>query len=86
MRSQTKLRVDTLLGLIDHFGRDDGVPRLGLEPLLGTPVILPSSFGGSPRELQQAFLDATALVAHFGRPDFFVTMTASPSWPEVLHL
>ena len=33
--------------------------------------------------MHQLYLDAMALVAAYGRPDFFITMTANPSWPEV---
>ena len=35
------------------------------------------------RHLHQCFLDATAMVANYGRPDALITMTASPRWPEV---
>ena len=81
LANQNKLRVETLLGLMDHFSGADGS---GPVSVLGTPVLLPSSFGGSPRHVHQNFLDAMALVMRFGRPDFFVTMTACPSWPEVV--
>ena len=33
--------------------------------------------------MQQNYLDAMALVRKYGRPDFFVTMTANPKWPEL---
>ena len=33
--------------------------------------------------MQQNYQDAMALVRQFGFPDFFVTMTANPAWPEV---
>ena len=29
-------------------------------------------------------MDAMALVARYGRPDYFVTMTCNPYWPEIL--
>ena len=38
-------------------------------PKCGTPVILPSSFTGGPRELQQCYLDAMAIVKKFGKPE-----------------
>lgn len=25
-----------------------------------------------------------SLVSRFGRPDYFITMTASPAWPEIV--
>jgi len=79
--NQHKLRVETLLGLMDHFSGADGA---GPGAVLGVPVLLPSTFGGSPRHVHQCFLDAMALVMKFGRPDFFITMTAAPTWPEVV--
>ena len=33
--------------------------------------------------MQQNYQDAMALVREFGFPDFFITMTANPAWPEV---
>ena len=50
---------------------------------VGTPVILPSSFTGGPRYQTQLYQDAMALVRKFGKPDFFVTMTANPKWVEI---
>ena len=33
--------------------------------------------------MQQNYLDAMALVRKYGKPDFFVTMTANPNWSEM---
>ena len=33
--------------------------------------------------MQQNYQDAMALVRTFGFPDYFITMTANPAWPEV---
>ncbi len=33
--------------------------------------------------MHQCYLDAMALVARFGKPDFFLTMTANPTWQEI---
>ena len=33
--------------------------------------------------MQQCYYDAMAIVAKFGRPAFFLTMTANPKWKEV---
>lgn len=48
------------------------------------PVILPASYSGSPRELRQCYLNAMAMVQRHGKPDLFMTMTANPSWPEIV--
>jgi len=51
---------------------------------IGQPVIrLPSSFVGSTRWYQQLYMDAMALPKKFGKPDFFLTMTCNPHWPEI---
>lgn len=46
---------------------------------LGKPVILPSSFIGSPRHYNQLFNNAMAIVREFGKPDIFLTMTCNPN-------
>ncbi|XP_022032029.1 uncharacterized protein LOC110933099 [Helianthus annuus] len=50
---------------------------------VGTPLILPSSFTGGARYMMQNYLDAMALCKWFGYPDFFMTITCNPKWPEV---
>ena len=47
------------------------------------PVILPSTFNGSPRAMNENYQDAMALVRKFGKPDLFITMTCNPSWREI---
>ncbi|XP_073411764.1 uncharacterized protein [Dendrobates tinctorius] len=50
---------------------------------IGKTVILPSSFEGSPNNMQQRYQDAMAIVTKYGRPDIFVTMTCNPKWMEI---
>jgi len=47
-------------------------------------VVLSKSFPGSDRDVSCRFMDAMALVARYGRPDYFVTMTCNPHWPEII--
>ncbi|KAK1424399.1 hypothetical protein QVD17_19728 [Tagetes erecta] len=49
----------------------------------GKRVILPSSFTGGARYMLQNYLDAMSLCKWFGYPDFFITITCNPKWPEV---
>ena len=49
----------------------------------GVPIILPSSYAGSPRNMYQLYLDAMAIVRKHGRPTYFVTFTANPQWAEI---
>lgn len=46
--------------------------------------ILPSSFIGSPRALQQNYIDAMSLVQKYGKPDLFITMTCNSKWEEIV--
>ena len=50
---------------------------------IGKKIILPSSFTGSTRYMQQLYQDSMAIVREFGKPDLFVTVTCNPKWPEI---
>ena len=50
---------------------------------IGRRIILPSSFGGSPRHMHGLYQDAMAIVGKKGKADLFITMTANPKWKEV---
>ena len=53
---------------------------------VGRRVVLPASYAGSPRALQQNYYDAMSMVREFGKPDLFITITANPAWLEVIML
>ena len=46
-------------------------------------VVLPTSFIGGPRDMKARFQDAMALVQVIGKPNFFITVTCNPDWPEI---
>ncbi|XP_073021925.1 uncharacterized protein [Primulina eburnea] len=50
---------------------------------VGTRIVLPSSFGGSPRDMYQRYQDAMTLVQIYGKPDIMLTMTCNPNWDEI---
>lgn len=50
---------------------------------IGKGRILPTTFIGGPRDMCRWYMDAIALVQHFGKPDKFLTMTCNPSCPEM---
>ena len=52
---------------------------------VGHRILLPSSFYGGPRYMQQEYQDAMAIVRARGTPDLFVTMTCNADWPEILN-
>ena len=83
---QADLRVDLYSGLQDSIhqnGIDINSPDHDPNRRTGRRFILPSSFPGSPRAMQQNFQDAMAIVREFGKPDLFITFTCNPSWPEI---
>jgi hypothetical protein len=70
---QKNIRADVYQGLADMLLFDDA----NLQDL-GHRVVLPASFTGSDRAMQQLFQDSMAIVRHFGKPTFFITFTANP--------
>jgi len=45
---------------------------------VGRRSVLPSSYHGGDRFMQQLYQDSMALVRHFGKPSLFITFTANP--------
>ena len=78
--NQRELRVEQYQGLIDYLN-NVAVER-GLAA--GRPVILPSSFQGGPRAMNQNYQDSMCLISKFGKPDLFCTFTCNPKWREIL--
>ncbi len=76
---QNQLRASLYSGLEDALrgGQDVDLDQLG------RLIVLPSSFTGSPRHMQQLFQDSMAIARYFKRVDLFLTMTANANWPEV---
>nr|GMD66909.1 uncharacterized protein LOC109176597 [Ipomoea batatas] len=80
-KKQQLCRSENFQGLVDSvgtgavFGND-----------VGRRVILPSSFIGGPRDMRGRYMDAMSLVQNFGKPDFFLTITCNPNWPEIKRL
>ncbi|KAL6513967.1 hypothetical protein OROHE_019423 [Orobanche hederae] len=50
---------------------------------IGQKFVLPSSYIGSPWDMQRRYLNALALVSEYGKPYFFITVTCNPNWPEI---
>ncbi|XP_076065050.1 uncharacterized protein LOC143039083 [Oratosquilla oratoria] len=49
---------------------------------VGQRVVLSPSFVGGPRYMKQRQQDALAYVTAYGAPDYFITFTMNPRWPE----
>ncbi|KAG5552631.1 hypothetical protein RHGRI_010651 [Rhododendron griersonianum] len=76
--NQGKLRVELYEDL-----KDIGPNELGPNQI-GKRVVLPSSFTGGPRHMFKIFQDSMAITRYNHHPDIFLTMTANPSWPEII--
>lgn len=76
--NQDLFRVDVPQGIID-------IPKLGEREAskIGKKNFLPLSFTDDPGDMHRHYMDAIALVQHFGRPDIFLTMTCNSSGPEI---
>lgn len=75
--NQTTLRREQFAGLQDVMADHDFM-RAPRASAIGQPVMLSSSFTGSPRHMHEAYQDAMALVRVLGKPDIFLTMTCNP--------
>ena len=77
IREATERRRNELAPREDGMFRDDNqAPAIGRK-------ILSSSFAGSPRWYNAKFQDGMAICREYHKPDFFITMTCNPHWPEI---
>ena len=74
--NQDSIRADLYQNVKDANESDTGLS-------MGKRIILPSTYKDSPRNLQQLFQDAMAVIRAFGKPDLFITVTCNPKWPEI---
>eukprot|EP00794_Sanderia_malayensis_P002159 gene2159-biopygen1933 len=89
---QKEHRAESYEGLMDHLYRRAEHQNLAQAHNPGTAqhidvgrvVILPSTFTGSQRSMQQNYQDAMTIVRKHGKPDIFLTFTANPNWQGVL--
>ncbi|GFT29872.1 ATP-dependent DNA helicase [Trichonephila clavipes] len=75
--NQKKLRVEEYIHLRDAVVSERNVYDVG------QLIILPSSFTGSPRYMQEHTQDAMTYVRNYGRPDLFIMFTCNTAWPEI---
>ncbi len=78
--NQPKLRACLYSGLQDALSAADDNMNLNE---LGQWVVLPSSYTGGPRHMQQRYQDSMAIARHFSHCDLFLTMTCNPQWIEI---
>ena len=78
--NQTTLRTALYSGLEDAVGH--GEMDVNLDDV-GHRVVLPSSYVGGPRYMNQRFQDAIALARFYQGFDLFITFTCNAQWPEI---
>ncbi|GFW31815.1 helitron_like_N domain-containing protein [Trichonephila clavipes] len=69
--NQQKLRAEEYIHLRDAINNNADVAEIG------NHVILPSSYVGSPRHMQEYIQDALTFVREYGRPCLFITFTCN---------
>lgn len=80
--NQKKLRNEVYHNLVDLLTGNDTI-----EPSkVGQSYILPSSFVGSARYMQQNFMDSLTICRNIGYPSIFLTITCNTLWPEILEM
>ena len=77
--NQNVIRADLYRGVADALTLEDG----NLEAM-GRRIVLPSSYTGGDRWMQQLYQDSMAIARHFGKPTMFITFTANPRWTEII--
>ena len=78
LEHQKDIRMESIQGITDAVNR--GCIE-GNE--MGKMTVLPASFTGGRRYMLQNYHDAIAICREYGPPDFFVTFTCNPKWPEI---
>ncbi|KAL8134562.1 hypothetical protein AgCh_009544 [Apium graveolens] len=76
--NQTTIRSDLYHNIQDALQKGDSNPEN-----VGKAIILPASFTGSKRYMNQYFKDALAICRMLGHPSLFLTMTKNTKWPEI---
>ncbi|XP_024013171.1 uncharacterized protein LOC112087487 [Eutrema salsugineum] len=77
--NQKKLRSDKYMNLVE--AEKEGTSDLSNR---GKRILIPASFTGGSRYMNNNYLDAMAICKHFGFPDLFITFTCNPNWPEII--
>lgn len=83
--NQNTLRIECYQGLLDAVVNSASNISNNFEKKekVGNLFILPSTYIGSPRYMQQHYQDAMAIMRKCGRPDLFITVTCNPKWKEL---
>ncbi|XP_058741130.1 uncharacterized protein LOC131613480 [Vicia villosa] len=76
--NQSNLRVSKYRSLTE-----EGDPNQTQGSITGKRVILPSSYVGIRRFMDQLYYDGMTICSKVGFLDLFITFTCNPNWPEI---
>jgi len=76
--NQARIRTDFYNCLADVLQQGD--VNMGK---VGRRIVLPSSYVGGDRFMQQLYQDSMALVHYFGKPSLFIMFTVNTKWAEI---
>lgn len=84
-QNQKQLRIECYQGLLDHVMRSaSNISNNFEKERIGNLFILPSTYIGSPRYMQQHYHDAMAICRSVNsKIDLFMTITCNPKWKEL---
>jgi ATP-dependent DNA helicase PIF1 len=82
-QNQQTIRADCYSGLMDRLSTD---PDISLKDIGSKVTILPSTMPESPRYIKAKMQDAMTIVRKRGKPEYFITFTCNPKWPDILDL
>lgn len=74
---QKELRSEQYSTLCDALASDVSASSVG------KLVVLPSSFTGSPRYMNEKMQDGMCYIRKYGTADYFITFTCNPKWSEI---
>jgi len=80
-RLQGQMRISDYTGLMNHKNTNYNPENINQGK--GRAFVLNSNYPGSDRNMKQNYYDAMAIANKFGKPDFFITFTSNPHWPEI---
>ena len=80
LHNQPRLRADLYSGLEDVASHNDA--NLDLHSV-GRRIVLPLSYVGGPRYMNQRYQDAVAIARHYHGFDLFITFTSNPRWEAI---
>ena len=85
--AQTQMMADTYQNVAARADSiaNSGSGGAGVVPRGGRRIVIPPSvLTGCPRDMQRRYKNVMVMVSAYGMPNFLVTLTCNPNWPEIV--